>query len=214
MHYPFVPIQLGYCYSALEPQLCSNIVLYHYEKHYTTYVNKLNSLLSKYPSLHHLSLEELIVYAEKMHSPIKTELLNYAGGTYNHKLYFKCLDSSHFSLPQGELSYAIKRDFGSFMNFKALLIKLANSINGSGYIWLIDNNNRLEMLLTPNQDTPLAYSVTPLLTLDLWEHSYYIQYINNREKYIENLLMIINWNYVESRYEQICNNLNSYHSNY
>lgn len=203
MHYPFKPIELPYTFSSLEPQLSSDTLLYHYKMHYETYVDKLNNILAKFPSMQLLSLEELIVYVEKIESPLKDELLTAAGGVYNHQLYFKCLDPSHFSLPKKQLSYAIIHDFGSITNFKNTFIKHSLCLVGSGCIWLIENNGRLEIISTPNQYTPLSYSVTPIFQIDLWEHSYYLQYKNNREEYLNNIFMILNWEYIESRYNSI-----------
>lgn len=122
-----------------------------------------------------------------------------AGGVYNHQLYFKCLCCNN-TLPKTELLYAIKKDFGSFNNFENAFINKCMALVGSGYTWLIDNNGRLEIISTPNQDTPLSYSVVPLLNIDLWEHSYYLQYKNCRDEYINNWFKIINWAYVEERY--------------
>ncbi len=203
MHYPFKPIELPYTFSSLEPQLSSDTLLYHYKMHYETYVDKLNSILANFPSMQLLSLEELIVYVEKIESPLKEELLTAAGGVYNHQLYFKCLDSTHFSPPRQQLSHAILHDFGSITNFKDTFIKQSLSLIGSGCIWLIENNKRLEIISTPNQDTPLSFSVSPIFLIDVWEHSYYLQYKNNREEYLNNLFMILNWNYIEDRYASI-----------
>lgn len=200
MHYPFKVIKLPYTFSSLEPQFSSDTLLYHYKMHYETYVDQLNSILAKFPSMQLLTLEELIVYIEKIDSPLKNELLTAAGGVYNHQLYFKCLDPAHFSPPRSQLSYAICRDFGSFLTFKELFLKQALTLTGSGYIWLIDNNGRLEIISTPNQDTPLSYSVTPIFLIDLWEHAYYLQYKNNRKEYLDNVFMILNWKYIEKRF--------------
>lgn len=203
MHYPFTPIELPYPLNALEPFISSETLYYHYNKHYMSYVNSLNNNLAKFPSLQNLSLEELIVYLSNSNNSYKCELLNSAGGVYNHQLYFKCMTPDTCSAPKNELLYAIKRDFGSYNNFVDCFTNKSKSLIGSGYIWLTFHNCKLELFCSTNQNTPLSHYATPLLNIDLWEHSYYLQYKNNREEYINNWFNIINWNYVYNRFISI-----------
>lgn len=203
MNYPFKTIELPYNFSSLEPQISSESLLYHYKLYSEKYVEELNTILAKFPSMQRFNLEELIVYVEKIDSPLKNRLLTAAGGVYNHQLFFNSLDSTHFSPPKEKLSYAICHDFGSFLTFKESFIKQALLIVGSGNIWLVDNNGRLEIISTINQDTPLSHSLTPLFVVDLWEHTYYLQFKYNRSEYLNNIFMILNWKNIEKRYNSI-----------
>ena len=200
MHYPFYPITLPYNKNSLEPFLSSEIIYYHYCKHYISYIESLNGLLAKFPTLQNLSLEELIVFIEKSSTSYRNVLLNYAGGVYNHQLYFKCLTSNTPTVPENEILFAIKNNFGSYNTFVECFSNKAKTFVGSGYLWLVDSNSKLEIISSINQNTPLSTSVTPLLNLDLWEHSYYLQYKNNRKSYIDNWFNIINWCYINKRY--------------
>lgn len=200
MHYPFSPINLPYEKSSLEPFISSEIVYYHYCRHYISYIETVNHLLVKFSSLHHLSIEELIVFIEKSCYSYKDDLLTAAGGVYNHQLYYKCLSPNKCSLPENEILFAIKRDFGSYNNFLDCFSKIAYDFVGSGYVWLINDSCKLEIITTQNQNTPLSNSVIPLLHLDLWEHAYYLQYKNRKNTYIDNWFKLVNWNYVNQRY--------------
>lgn len=200
MKYPFQIKELPYNYDALEPYLCNDILHFHHDKHYVTYVNKLNDIIKNYPNLQNMTLEELLTEAEHIPSEARTSIKNNAGGVYNHELYFACMNYAECELPTDKLALAINASFGSIENFKAELTAAATNHFGSGYAWLILTNNKLEVISTPNQDTPIAATVTPLLCIDVWEHAYYLQYQNRRPDYVENWFNLINWNYVGARY--------------
>ncbi|MCI5603641.1 MAG: superoxide dismutase [Lachnospiraceae bacterium] len=203
MHYPFIPIDLPYSLNALEPYISSEILYYHYNKHYKSYVHSLNEKLAKFPSLHNLTLEELMVYVSKSNISFKCELLNSAGGVYNHQLYFKCMSPDKCSYPENEILYAIKYNFGSYTNFVDCFTKKANSLIGSGYVWLVYKDYKLDIACGANQNTPLSYPATPILNIDIWEHAYYLQYKNERANYITNWFNVINWEYVNKRFSSI-----------
>ncbi|MBQ4059031.1 MAG: superoxide dismutase [Lachnospiraceae bacterium] len=203
MNYPFEVKKLSYDYNALEPYLSKEILEFHHDKHYVTYVNKLNEIIKNYPNLQNMTLEQLLTEPEHIPSEIRTAIKNNAGGVYNHELYFACMSSADCELPTDRLALAINASFGSIENFKAELSSSAINQFGSGYAWLILSNNQLEIISTPNQDTPIAPTVTPLLCIDVWEHAYYLQYQNRRPDYVENWFNLINWSYVGARYMSV-----------
>lgn len=200
MTYPFEIKELPYAYDALEPYLSKEILEYHHDKHYATYVNKLNELLKNYPNLQNMTLDELLIRTDEIPNEIKTSIKNNAGGVYNHELYFACMNSADCELPTDRLALAINSSFGSIDKFKDELSSAAINQFGSGYAWLILSNHKLEIIATPNQDTPISLTVTPLLCIDVWEHAYYLQYQNRRPDYVNNWFNLINWNFVGARY--------------
>lgn len=200
MNYPFEVKKLPYSYDALEPYLCKEILEFHHDKHYATYVNKLNDIIKNYPNLQNMSLEQLLIQTEDIPNEIKTSIKNNAGGVYNHELYFDCMNSADCELPTDQLALAINSSFGSIDQFKAEFTTAATNQFGSGYAWLILSNDHLEVIATPNQDTPISLTVKPLLCIDVWEHAYYLQYQNRRPDYIDNWFNLINWSYVGARY--------------
>lgn len=205
MNYPFPAEALPYDYNALEPYLSEEILHYHHDKHYVTYVNKLNELLKNYPNLQNMTLEELLIHTDELPNEAKTSILNNAGGVYNHELYFACMNSSDCELPTDKLALAMNAAFGSVDQFKAEFTAAAINQFGSGYAWLILSNGKLEIIATPNQDVPISPTVTPLLCIDVWEHAYYLQYQNRRPDYVENWFNLINWDFVGARYMSLNN---------
>lgn len=200
MKYPFEIEPLPYEYNALEPYLNEEILHFHHDKHYATYVNKLNELLKNYPNLQNMTLDELLIHTEELPNEAKVAIQNNAGGVYNHQLYFACMNCCDCELPTDKLALAINAAFGSIDQFRAELTAAAINQFGSGYAWLILSNKKLEILSTPNQDVPISLTVTPLLCIDVWEHAYYLQYQNRRADYVENWFNLINWDFIGARY--------------
>ena len=200
MQYPFQVQPLSYEYDALEPYLNPEVLHYHHDKHYANYVMKLNEILKNYPNLQNMSLQDLLINTNELPSEAKTSIQNQAGGVYNHELYFSCMNHSECEIPTDRLALAINSSFGSIDQFRAEFTGLANNQFGSGYAWLILNDKTLEVIATPNQNTPISKTVTPLLCIDVWEHAYYLQYQNRRSDYVENWFNLINWDYVNARY--------------
>ncbi len=199
-HYPFQLEPLPYSTDALEPYICQEIVELHHYKHQQTYVDTLNGILVNYPELQELSLDELITEQALLPDEVKTKIKNNAGGVYNHQLYFNGMDNPNIELPTGPLAQELNKSFGSMDSFRSQLSNAAITQFGSGYAWLILTNGKLDIISTPNQDTPLADNVSPLLCIDVWEHAYYLQYQNRRADYVENWFSLINWEYVEKKY--------------
>lgn len=200
MTYPFEVQPLPYDYNALEPYLNAEILHFHHDKHYANYVMKLNEILKNYPNLQNMTLDELLIQTDELPNEAKTSIRNQAGGVYNHELYFSCMNNIECEMPTDKLALAIIGSFGNLDQFRAELTSAANNQFGSGYAWLILSDKKLEIIATPNQDTPIADHVTPLLCIDVWEHAYYLQYQNRRTDYVENWFNLINWDFVNARY--------------
>jgi Fe-Mn family superoxide dismutase len=184
--------ELPYAKNALEPYISENTLNYHHGKHHQGYVNNLNNLI-KGTDLENRSLEEIveISYHEK-----KTAIFNNAGQVWNHNFYWKSMKPNGGGKPQGELEARITADFGSFENFIAEFKNAGATQFGSGWAWLIFEDNKLKVTKTANAETPLTSNATALLTMDVWEHAYYLDYQNARPNYIDIFLShLINWDF-------------------
>ena len=200
--YPFLP--LPYTYNALEPILDAKTVEIHYTKHHKAYLDKLNALVKRYPSFFEgKTIEDVLSHPDEIPADIRQEVINQGGGYANHNLYFYSLSPNGGGEPFGKLAKEIKLAFGSFDQLKRLLAQAATSQFGSGYGWLVlDQNKKLRVVKTLNQNSPLSAGFTPLLNLDVWEHVYYLKYQNRRADYTEAIFEIINWDEVERRFEE------------
>ena len=200
--YPFLP--LPYTYNALEPILDAKTVEIHYTKHHKAYLDKLNALVKRYPSFFvGITIEDVLSHPDEIPADIRQEVINQGGGYANHNLYFYSLSPNGGGEPFGKLAKEIKLAFGSFDQLKRLLAQAATSQFGSGYGWLVlDQNKKLRVVKTLNQNSPLSAGFTPLLNLDVWEHAYYLKYQNRRADYTEAIFEIINWDEVERRFEE------------
>ncbi|MBN2504127.1 MAG: superoxide dismutase [Bacilli bacterium] len=194
--------ELKYNYDALEPHIDELTMRIHHTKHHQGYVNNLNAALEKFPDNPYNDLESLLKNIHKLPESIQTAVRNNGGGHFNHALFFASLKKSEKPLPENELAQAIAKDFGTYERFVAEFANAAKTRFGSGWAWLILNHDhRLEILSTPNQDTPLDRG-TPLLGLDVWEHAYYLKYQNRRIEYVDNFFNIIDWSVVSERYNK------------
>ncbi len=201
--YPFVVRPLPYEYDALTPVLNEETLQFHHDKHYKTYVDNLNSVLSDYPELQKKSLKELLLHPDEIPMPARAAIRNNGGGVYNHELYFNSMRSPVGQVPEGELAEAIKRDFGSYRQWQEQMKQAAVSKFGSGWAWfLTDKDGNLSIVQTANQDIPDIGTYTPLFLVDVWEHAYYLQYQNRRADYVEGWFDLIHWRKAEKRYEE------------
>lgn len=181
---------LPYEKTALQPHISAETLEYHYGKHHQTYVNKLNELLPG-SGLENLSLEDIIKKS-------KDKIFNNAAQVWNHTFYWHCLSPNGGGEPKGALATAINKAFGSFDEFKEKFSNAAINLFGSGWAWLATNEKgALEIIGTPNAGTPMTENKTALLTCDVWEHAYYIDYRNARPKYVESFWKLVNWEFVE-----------------
>ena len=185
-HYPFNLVPLPYAYDALEPYIDTKTMELHHDRHLKTYVDNLNTVLSKYPEYQTWSLERLITQANFLPEEIRTPVKNNAGGVYNHNFFFAGMSASGGQASVGDLMQQMNRDFGSFDAFKREFKSKALSVFGSGYAWLVRGHNmRLRVITTANQDTPLTLNLYPLAAIDVWEHAYYLKHYNERAAYID-----------------------------
>ena len=191
-------MKLPFSYSALEPDISALTVDIHYNKHHKKYNDNLNKLIQNdtYP------INLIPQNIDKFEIEKRGEILFNAGGVLNHDLYWNSLNSN-MSLPTGKLLSKINQTYGSFDNFKNIFIDKAKKMTGSGYTFLVASNGELTIMNLPNQETPLSYGLTPLFTIDLWEHAYYLDYQNNRDLYIENFWNKANFDYASRIYEII-----------
>jgi Fe-Mn family superoxide dismutase len=184
---------LPYAMDALAPHISQETLEYHYGKHHQTYVTNLNNLLAG-SEFAGLSLEELVV---KTSGP----LFNNAAQVWNHSFYWQCLSPDGGGAPTGPLAEAINQKFGSFAAFQDAFTKTAMNTFGSGWAWLVKTaDGALELASTSNAGSPATSGQTALLTCDVWEHAYYIDYRNARAKYVESFWKLVNWDFVAARF--------------
>jgi Fe-Mn family superoxide dismutase len=181
---------LPYDKTALAPHISAETLEYHYGKHHQAYVTNLNKLLEGKPEANK-SLEDVILSAGE--GPV----FNNAAQVWNHTFYWHCMKPNGGGQPTGDLADAIKRDFGSFEKFAEDFSNAAATQFGSGWAWLVLNKDKkLAVTKTPNADLPMKHGQKALLTIDVWEHAYYIDYRNARPKYIETFLKsLVNWDF-------------------
>lgn len=189
-------------YSSLEPYIDNETLYIHYNKHYGKYLDNLNKLLDSVDYDYKFSLPELVKNINIIPEDIRGEVLYNAGGVLNHELYFSILNTSGKKEVSGKLKEAIDKKYGSFNNFMTEFMESANKLKGSGFTYLVFNNNELDIINLPNQETPYIYDMIPLIALDMWEHSYYLKYQNNKEQYIKNFFSIIDFNKIEDIYDK------------
>ena len=190
----FELMALPYSENALEPVISKETIGFHHGKHLLTYVNNLNGLLEGSP-LADLPLEEIVLKAEG-------SMQNNAGQILNHNLYFGQFTAPKAdNKPTGKLAEAINRDFGSFEAFKEEFQKKGATLFGSGWVWLsADKEGKLVITQEPNAANPIQKGLKPLLTFDVWEHAYYLDYQNRRPDHLAALWQIIDWKVIEQRF--------------
>ena len=180
---------LSYAADALSPHISAETIEYHYGKHHQTYINNINKLLPG-TGFEDMSLEEII-------KKVSGGIFNNAAQIWNHTFYWNCLSPQGGNEPSGELAGAITGTFGSFDKFQEQFTNTAVTLFGSGWAWLVKNGNgSLSIEATGNAGTPLKEGKTALLTCDVWEHAYYIDYRNARAKYVEAFWKLVNWEFV------------------
>jgi Fe-Mn family superoxide dismutase len=193
--------QLRYAYSALEPVIDAMTVEVHHSKHQATYTKNLNTALEKYPEVASKSIVEILKDLNKVPEEIRMAVRNNGGGYYNHALYWENLTPNGAGTPSGKLAEAIDAAFGGFTSFKEQMEKAGLTRFGSGWAWLSKKpDSSLLIHSTANQDCPLSEGLVPLLTIDVWEHAYYLKYQNRRADYLSAIWAIIDWKDVENKY--------------
>src|SRR5690349_842273 len=190
---------LPYAYNALEPHIDAKTMEIHHTKHHQAYINNANNALKDQPALEAKSVEALISDLSQVPENIRTVLRNNAGGHANHSLFWTIMAPNGGGEPTGDVAAAINAAFGSFATFKEKFAAAATTRFGSGWAWLVAGGSGVEVLSTPNQDSPLMEGKTPILGLDVWEHAYYLNYQNRRPDYIAAFWNVINWAEVNKR---------------
>ena len=179
---------LPFAQDALEPHISAETLEYHHGKHHKAYVDKLNELIPG-TEFEDASLEEIIEKADGA-------IFNQAAQVWNHTFFWNCLSPEGGGEPEGELLEAIERDFGSFDDFKKKFADNAVGTFGSGWGWLVKDGDKLALASTSNAGNPMTDGKAPLLTCDVWEHAYYIDYRNARPKFVEAFWNLVNWDFV------------------
>ncbi|MPQ42672.1 superoxide dismutase [Clostridium tarantellae] len=192
---------LPYNYDALEPYIDKNTMFFHHDKHQKAYVDNLNKSLENYAELYSKGIDGLLTSLNKLPEDIKQSVINNAGGVYNHEFFWSIMCPEQGGKPIGNLSKEIDKTFKSFENFKNKFKESGINRFGSGWVWLVKNtDNKISIISTSNQDCPISQGLTPIIGLDLWEHSYYLKYQNRRGEYIDNWWNLVNWEQAEKNY--------------
>lgn len=199
----FTLAPLPYAFDALEPVIDSKTMSIHYTKHNQGYVNKLNTAIAGEPSLAGKSIEELLTDLEAVPAAVRTAVRNNGGGSFNHALFWTVMrPPRENNKPEGALAEAIGSAFGSVEKFQEAFSTAAKTQFGSGWAWLVTGPGGLEVVATPNQDSPLTSGKTPLLGIDVWEHAYYLKYQNRRADYVDAWWKLVNWDEVARRHTE------------
>lgn len=203
---PFTQQPLPYAFGALTEAIDTTTMEIHYSKHAAGYATNVQDAAKAEGVDMNKPLEDVLYRISKYSQKMR----NNAGGHYNHEMFWKCMSPNGGGKPSGKLALAIDSSFGSFETFKTQFSDAGKNRFGSGWAWLIiDNDKKLRITSTPNQDNPLMDVATseikgfPLLALDVWEHAYYLRYQNKRPDYIAAWWKVVNWNYVQERYATV-----------
>lgn len=193
---------LKYAFDALEPAIDARTMQIHHDGHHAAYVNNLNKALESAPEFYEWSIERILRNINTIPESIRTAVRNNGGGHANHSMFWEILAPGGAKSPAGSLLAEIERTFMSLDGFKDKFSTAAATRFGSGWAWLVvDNDKKLQVYSTANQDSPLMDGHTPILGLDVWEHAYYLTYQNRRADYIKAFWNIVNWTYVEQQYQ-------------
>ena len=191
---------LPYDYAALEPHIDEATMKLHHDKHHAAYVQKLNGAVEKHPELGKQSPEELIKNLSKVPEDVRGVVRNNGGGHLNHSMFWEIMKPKGGGDPTGPIADQIKKDFGSFNDFKTQFEEKTAAQFGSGWGWLVWSGGKLSIVTTPNQDNPITEGKYPVLGNDVWEHAYYLKYQNKRPDYLKAWWNTVNWDKVNERF--------------
>jgi Fe-Mn family superoxide dismutase len=187
---------LSYAYDALEPYIDAQTMRIHHTKHHQTYIDKLNAALEGHTDLQGMSPEDLLRNLVEMPDGIQTAVRNHGGGHANHTFFWSLL--ARGVALEGPIVDALNAQFGNFDAFRKEFSNAAALLFGSGWAWLVADGSELQIITTPNQDSPISQGKHPILGLDVWEHAYYLKYQNRRPEYIDAFFNVINWEKVNA----------------
>jgi superoxide dismutase, Fe-Mn family len=197
---PFELPPLPYAFNALEPHIDATTMEIHHDRHHKAYVDNANAALAG-TAWENSSVEDVLTSLAQIPEDIRMAVRNNAGGHYNHSLFWEIMGPNGGGAPGGTLGAAIDSTFGSLDELKAKVNDAGVKRFGSGWTWLVVSGGNLEVMSTPNQDTPLSEGKAPILGIDVWEHAYYLEYQNKRPVYLEAWWNVVNWDAVSARYE-------------
>ena len=187
---------LPYEATALEPYISAQTLGFHHGKHHQTYVTNTNNLI-KDSALENATLEEII--KASANNPEKIGLFNNAAQVWNHTFYWSCMKKGGGGTPSGKIATKINEDFGSFDAFVEVFKNAGLTQFGSGWAWLVLDGGKLKIMKTSNADTPMAHGCKAILTVDVWEHAYYLEYQNKRADYLDTFLKhLVNWDFANA----------------
>lgn len=191
---------LPYGYDQLGKYISGDIMKLHHDKHHQAYVDKLNAAIDAAPALRERPLESMLSDLAILPEAVQAAVRNHGGGHYNHSLFWQWMSPDGGGEPTGDLAKQITDKYGSFQGFVDEFTTKSLGVFGSGWAWLQPN---LDIITTPNQDTPIMQGLdAPILGLDVWEHAYYLDYKNKRDDYVKAWWNVVNWDFVQQRYEQ------------
>jgi Fe-Mn family superoxide dismutase len=194
---------LPYAYNALEPYIDEETMHLHHDKHAQAYVNNLNAAIQNAPEFGNIDIEDLMRRINDVPENIRIAVRNNGGGHANHSMFWKIMTPNGGGNPTGPIAEAINQAFGSFDAFKAALNDAGLKRFGSGWTWLVaDQNGKLSVISTANQDSPLMDGLYPIMGNDVWEHAYYLKYKNMRGDYLNAWWNVVNWDEINRRYQK------------
>jgi len=195
--------KLPYAYDALEPDIDARTMEIHHTKHHQAYIDNLNKALEKYPELQEKKVEELLLDFANIPEDIKVAVRNHGGGHANHSLFWELMTPDKKDREfKGKVADEINKRFLGFEKFKEQFSDAAMKRFGSGWAWLVAHEGHLDIISTANQDSPLLEGKVPLLGLDIWEHAYYLRYMNKRVDYVKAWWNVVNWKKVNEIFEK------------
>lgn len=193
---------LPYNYDALEPFIDAQTMQLHHDMHHQAYVNNLNAAVEKHSQLQSKSLEDLVRELDSIPDDVRTAVRNNGGGHVNHTMFWEIMGPNAGGEPTGAVGDAIRENFGDFETFKQRFNDAGTKQFGSGWVWLVrSSDGKLEIVSTPNQDSPMTQGHFPIMGNDVWEHAYYLKYQNRRAEYLKQWWNVVNWDEISKRFE-------------
>ncbi len=197
---PFTLPPLPYAPDALEKAIDAQTMTLHHDKHHATYVTNLNAAIAKAPAdWQKKPIAEILANLDKLPAEIREAVRNNGGGHDNHSIFWTLMSPTGGGAPTGAVATIIDRDFGGFEAFKTKFEDLGTKRFGSGWVWLVENKGKYELISRPNQDSPRMEGMNPILGNDVWEHAYYLRYQNRRADYLKAWWNVVNWQAVNDR---------------
>ncbi|MDO4720170.1 MAG: superoxide dismutase [Peptostreptococcaceae bacterium] len=196
--------ELKYAYDALEPHIDTLTMETHHSKHHKAYVDNLNKALEGQAEWEGKCIEEILKSLDKLPEAIRGAVRNNGGGHYNHTMFWEIMAPSGERKPVGELAKKIDETFGSFEKFQEEFKKAALTRFGSGWAWLVlEADGKLAVTSTPNQDNPISEGKKVVFGIDVWEHAYYLKYMNKRPDYVDAWWNVLDWKVIEEKYQKV-----------